>query len=90
MPAAVLESTQQATSDNSWKASNFNLVSSVKSTTINKNELGRASLPPSAMPKLHSHKVRLVGVDGQEQPVLFDIESEGVHLFSKKAEVSGL
>ena len=40
------------------------------------------------MPALHSHKVRLVGVDGQEQPVLFDIETEGVHLLSKKAEVS--
>lgn len=40
------------------------------------------------MPGAHSHKVRLVGTDGQEQPIIFDIESEGVHLLSQKAQVS--
>ena len=40
------------------------------------------------MPQIQSHKVRLVGVDGQEQSVIFDIESEGVHLLSQKAQVS--
>lgn len=40
------------------------------------------------MPQVHSHKVRLVGVDGQEQPVIFDIESEGVHLLNQKSQVS--
>lgn len=40
------------------------------------------------MPQVHSHKVRLVGVDGQEQPVIFDIESEGVHLLNQNAQVS--
>ena len=37
---------------------------------------------------LHSHKIRLVGVDGQEQSVIFNIESEGVHLLTQKAQVS--
>lgn len=40
------------------------------------------------MPKLHSHRVKLVGVDGQEQAVIFDIEAEGVHLLTKNAQVS--
>ncbi|KAL0029937.1 hypothetical protein WJX77_008395 [Trebouxia sp. C0004] len=38
------------------------------------------------MPKVQSHKVSLVGVDGQEQAVIFDIETEGVHLLSQKAQ----
>lgn len=40
------------------------------------------------MPQVHSHKVRLVGVDGQEQSVTFEIETEGVHLLNQKAQVS--
>lgn len=40
------------------------------------------------MPGAHSHKVRLVGIDGQEQPVIFEIETEGVHLLSHKSQVS--
>jgi len=40
------------------------------------------------MPKVQSHKVKLVGVDGQEQAVILDIETEGVHLLSQKAQVS--
>lgn len=41
----------------------------------------------AVMPKVHSHKVKLVGVDGQEQAVVFDIETEGVHLLNQKAQV---
>ncbi len=40
------------------------------------------------MQKVQSHKVKLVGVDGQEQAVILDIETEGVHLLSQKAQVS--
>lgn len=38
--------------------------------------------------KVQSHLVRLVGTDNQEQAVLFDIESAGVHLSSEKGQVS--
>ena len=40
------------------------------------------------MPKGQSHLVRLVGTDNQEQAVLFDIESTGVHLSSEKGQVN--
>ena len=40
------------------------------------------------MPQVNSHKVRLVGVDGQEQSVIFEVETEGVHLLNQKAQVS--
>ncbi|KAA6423480.1 MAG: hypothetical protein FRX49_06540 [Trebouxia sp. A1-2] len=42
--------------------------------------------PAAAMPRVQSHKVKLVGVDGQEQAVILDIETEGVHLLSQKAQ----
>lgn len=40
------------------------------------------------MAKQHSHLVRLVGTDGQEQAVIFVIEGAGVHLTTEKAQVS--